>query len=165
MTDRSHPDALSAASEFFYSVCELYEDEDLDPEDHLEVLKRAFRSSDCDDFAAVLSRLTGWPVATMIYPIPDYGMGHHTLVRSPDGRLLDVGGWTDEKALRKIYGIRSNTAVTWAEGHISSPMYAEEGEEAEFIEGVIRHLPYAPFHDDDFRELAARRAAPGMDPS
>jgi hypothetical protein len=142
-------EALSEAAEFFYETCELWEDEDLDPEDHIEVLRRAFRSSDCDDFAAVLARMTGWDVVTMSWQIPDWGMGHHALVKNPEGRLLDVGGWTDEAKLKKYFGLKKSTAVKWADGHLSSPLYDEET--ITLMENTVRNLPFEPFSDPAFQ--------------
>ena len=40
--------ALAEAANWYFEVCELYEDEDLDPDNHLAVVQRAFTSSDCD---------------------------------------------------------------------------------------------------------------------
>lgn len=142
---------LAEAAAYFFEACELWEDEDLERDDVVEILQRAFRSSDCDDFAAVLSRMTGWDVVTMTWQIPDYGLGHHTLVREPDERLLDVGGWTDEGKLRKAFGIRAGKSVGWIEGHISAPMCDEGDEAVELIEATIRDLPYAPFDETSFK--------------
>jgi hypothetical protein len=147
---------LTDAADYFYDVCELWEDEDLDRDDILEILKRAFRSSDCDDYAAVLSRMTGWSVATITWQVPGHGFGHHALVKHPDGRLLDVGGWTDEQVLRKAFGIRKNWDVKWHEGHISSPMYDDADEAVKLIETVIVELPYAPYSDPEFQSSLAR---------
>lgn len=147
---------LTDAADYFYDVCELWEDEDLDQDDTLEVLKRAFRSSDCDDYAAILSRMTGWAVATMTWQVPGHGFGHHALVKDPDGRLLDVGGWTDEQALRKAFGIKKNWEVKWHEGHISSPMYDDGDDAVELIETVIGELPYAPYSDPAFQAALVR---------
>jgi hypothetical protein len=83
------------AADWYFDVCSLYEDDDLDPDDHLEVIKRAFTSSDCDAFAYILNLMTGWQPVRVAWVTRD-GFGHHTLVRSPNGGLLDVGGWTDE---------------------------------------------------------------------
>lgn len=141
---------LAEAADYFYDACELWEDEDLDRDDTIEVLTRAFRSSDCDDYAAALSRMTGWDIVMMQWQIPDWGFGHHSLVRDPDGRLLDVGGWTDEEALRTHFGIGRKTSVTWREGHFSSPMY-DDDESSTLIETVVRNLPSLPYADPAFQ--------------
>ena len=142
---------LAEAAAYFYEACELWDDDDLDMDDIIAVLHRAFRSSDCDDFAAVLSRMTDWDVVSMTWRIPGYGFGHHALVRDPEGRLLDVGGWTDEDKLRKAFGIKVGKSVGWTEGHISSPMHDEGDEAVELIEAIIRNLPYAPFNVSSFK--------------
>jgi len=142
---------LAEAADYFYEACELWEDEDLDKDDAIAVLHRAFRSSDCDDFAAVLARMTGWDVVTMTWRIPGYGFGHHTMVREPEGRLIDVAGWTDEDKLRKAFGIKTGKSVGWIEGHISAPMCDEGDEAMELIEATIRNLPYTPFDETSFK--------------
>jgi hypothetical protein len=147
---------LADAAEYFYDACELWEDEDLDPDDTIEVLTRAFRSSDCDDYAAVLSRMTGWDIVTMSWQIPDWGFGHHTLVRNPEGRLLDVGGWTDEDTLRKHFKIGRKHSISWKEGHFSAPMYDDGDEAGELVETVIGELPYAPYSDPAFQSSLIR---------
>jgi hypothetical protein len=146
---------LREAANYFYDACELWEDEDLDPNDTIEVLTRAFRSSDCDDYAAVLSRMTGWEITTMTWQVPGHGFGHHTLVKNPDGRLLDVGGWTDEQALRKAFGIKKSWIIKWQEGHISSPMYDDGDDAVELIETVIGNLPHMPYADPTFQSSLA----------
>lgn len=115
------------------------------------MIKRAFQSSNCDDFASVLSRMTGWPVTTMTWQIPGYGFGHHAMVRDPEGQLLDVGGWTDEKHLREHFGIKSAIGVKWTEEHLSAPMFDEGDEACEMIEMTIRNLPYAPYDRPEFQ--------------
>ncbi len=142
---------LAEAADYFYHACELWEDEHLDRDDMIEVLTRAFRSSDCDDYAAVLSRMTGWDVVTMSWQIPDWGFGHHTLVKYPDGRLLDVGGWTDEEALRNYFRIGQKTSISWRQGHFSSPMHGDDDEASELIEAVICGLPHMPYADPAFQ--------------
>jgi hypothetical protein len=41
----SNSDILAEAADYLYSACELYEDEDLDPDSYLEVIQRAFTTS------------------------------------------------------------------------------------------------------------------------
>jgi hypothetical protein len=156
-----HPaEALREAAEWLYDVCELYEDEDLDPNDHVAVIQRAYTSSDCDDMAYMLSLMTGWQTVRMTWTFRG-GFGHHTLVRSPDGRLLDVQGWTDEPSLRKRYGKAAKTArftdVT-AEPSIGFDNFDESGIEEGMVRlaGVIRSLPYSPFSDLIFKVLTGR---------
>jgi hypothetical protein len=143
--------ALAHAAEYFYDACELWEDDDLDPKDSIMVLTRAFRSSDCDDYASVLSRMTGWDVVTMSWQIPDYGFGHHALVRDPEGRLLEICGWTNEDALRDYFRVGKTTMISWREGHFSSPMYDDGDEASELIETVIGNLPHLPYADPAFQ--------------
>lgn len=158
---------LAEAAHFYYTAAELYEDEDLDPDDHLEVLKRAFASSDCDAFASVLARKTGWDTVRFSWTIPDWGFGHHTLVKSPDGRHLDVTGWTSAQQLSKRYGAKKHGySITEA-----PPFEAEPGEvdddgfdvDLKRIAAVIANLPYAPFDQAEFRLLCAEHELEGAD--
>lgn len=144
-------DELREAATFFYESCCLWEDEDLDPEDTLEVLKRAFMSSDCDAFAAVLAEMSGWGIVTMTWQIPNWGFGHHALVRAPGIGLLDITGWTDETRLRKAFGIGKATDVSFKEGSSLSPD-ADDEDAVAMIRSVIRNLPYAPFNETVFRQ-------------
>lgn len=153
---------LAEAADWYYDVAGLHEDEDLDPGDHLEVVRRAFASSDCDDFSFILSKMTEWKCVRASWQIPDWGFGHHSLVMAPDGRLLDVTGWTDEAELSKRYGGRKGVKVTLAEAEATPSIgfdnYDETGIESGMarIAGVIRCLPYSPFCDDWFREMTLR---------
>lgn len=96
MSDRGHA-TLAAVAAWYYDVCELYEDDDLDPENHVEFVRRAFTSSDCGDVAYALHVITGWPVCQL---------GLHACVEAPDGRLLDATGWTTAVAVARPYGVK-----------------------------------------------------------
>jgi hypothetical protein len=120
MSDNEMTD--SEIAEFLYEVCELYGDEDLDPSNADEVVKRAFMSSNCDDFAWLLSEITGWPTVRMTWQIPEWGFGHHTLVQSPEGRLLDVRGWTDEARTRSYFKLKKGVQTNV---HVSPPHGAD----------------------------------------
>jgi hypothetical protein len=132
------PETLKAAAEHFYESCLLWEDEDLDPADHVEVLLRAFRSSDCDDFAEVLGQATGWDTV----------------------RMLDAAGWTSRAALVRLYGA-VHESVTLATGRPTGVSLGELDDDGfdeglSRILGVIRSLPHAPYRDGWFRDLVAR---------
>ena len=103
---------LAEAVAWLYDVCELYEDEDLDPDDHLQVVTRAFMSSDCDDFCFFVCAITGWQPVMITWSIPNWGFGHHSAARAPDGRLVDVRGWTEEADIRKYFGIKKSVATS-----------------------------------------------------
>lgn len=160
---------LAEAATWYYDVCELYEDEDLDPDDHLEVIRRAFCSSDCNEFAAVLGEMTGWQTVIMSWQDAEQEFwGHHTLVRSPEGQLLDVTGWVTEKELKKRYGLGG--ARLKPEFKDAEPMSCMLGIEIENgidenkqrIASVIRALPWGPFNEPWFQEITGR-PLPGVD--
>jgi len=153
--------ALKEAAEWYYEASELWEDDDLDPDNHIEVVKRAFMSSDCDDFAWLLSLMTGWQAARIQWQVPDQGIGHHTVVISGDGRMLDVTGWTDLETTSRTYGFDpANAIINKQEAKPLNQFFDfdEHGIEAGMarIAAVIRNLPYAPFDEKWFREMTAR---------
>jgi hypothetical protein len=163
---------LAEAADHLYSTCELYEDDDLDPADHLAVIQRAFTTSDCQDFAWMVHQITEWPCVTASWSIPGSGRGHHSLVRDPDGRLFDVCGYTDEADLaRRFLGAKRAAAgktITLKEAD-PEPLNEfddvdDQGIESNMarIASIIRVLPYAPFNSEAFQKLAAR-ALPGVD--
>jgi hypothetical protein len=154
-------EVLREAAAHYYEVCELYEDDDLDPDDHLAVIKRACTSSDCDEFSGILHAMTGWPVVRPIWEIPDWGLGHHSLLRAPDGRLLDVTGWTDIRKLERRYGGRKGVRITLAEASVPPRTYSFPEDDA-LLASVIRSLPHAPFGTKAFRAITCA-PVPGVD--
>lgn len=167
-TVASDLEVLKAAADFYYDIAELYDDEDLDPEDTIAVLKAAFSSSDCDDFSYALYRLTGYRVVEQRWSGPD-GFGHHSLVQAPDGRLLDVHGWIDADMLEKRYGLDRKGYSSRLEETKPNPMtdfnsHDDEGFEEGLrrIVSVIRNLPYEPFNEGWFQKLT-RKELPGVD--
>ncbi|WP_315922423.1 hypothetical protein [Mesorhizobium sp. SP-1A] len=160
--------ALKEAADYYYDVAEVYENDDIDPKDQISVLKYAFSSSDCDDFAYVLHKLTNYRVVEQRWTGPD-GFGHHSLVQAHDGRLLDVHGWIDELTLEKRYGLDRKGISSRLEETKPNPMsdfdsHNEDGIEPRLsrIVSVIRNLPYAPFNDPWFQKLT-RKEVPGVD--
>lgn len=169
----SPDEVLAESAAFHYEACGLYEDEDLDPADSLAVLKRAFGSSDCDAYADALSRMTGWELVRMSWTGRD-GFGHHTLVRHPDGDLVDVEGIATEDSLRRRY--RAPTAVfAQAESLMSSSSgeLLEDGRDADLLRlaSTIRAFRHDLYGTVEFMTLANREiggidtpepAAPGI---
>ncbi|MFS0885074.1 hypothetical protein [Aeromicrobium sp. 179-A 4D2 NHS] len=65
----------------------------------------AYRTGQCLAFAIEAHRRTGWPIVARIWTAIEYDEAVnypiHFYVRSPDGRLLDVGGYNDEDVVRE----------------------------------------------------------------
>ena len=161
-------EALREAADWLYDACWLYEDEDLDPDNSIAVIKRAYTSSDCDDFAWMLNLMTSWPVVRATWQISDWGFGHHSLVRAPDGRLLDVRGLTDEATAAKRCCRRKDIEVKFTEVP-AKPLndydgFDDDGFEPDMqrLAAIVRNLPYAPFNTPDFQQLSLRPLA-GVD--
>lgn len=152
---------LAEAASFYWEVAELDLDE-VDPDDHVAVLKKAFTESDCDDLAWMLNRMTGWPVVRATYQVDDWGWGHHSMVRAPDGRLLDVRGYATETVTARRCCGRKGIHVTFTEVEPQRPFALDEVDDEGFSEGlrrlagVIRSLPHAPFQGKAFRAMSLR---------
>ena len=140
-----HAKVIEAAADRLWDTVESY---DLDPDNSLAIVRQAYLSSDCDDFSWVLSRMTGWEVVQATWEAPGHTMGHHTMVKSPDGRLLDVIGWTDEQAAAKRY--RKPESVRFSNVPQASPLNDLCDADVNNIIAVIRALPDAPFQDEAF---------------
>lgn len=152
--DRSNDETpvIADVAGYFYEVCELWEDDDLDPEDHAGIVRRAFMSSDCDDLAWLLSEALGWQAVRMSWTIPNWGFGHHTLVRSPDGRLADVRGWTEEEAVRDYFGLDGRTSTTIKNVDLDAPLAFEahpEDGHLQMIVSAVSNLGVSPFDDPE----------------
>lgn len=58
-TPPSARQSLAELADWYWGVAELYECEDLDPDDHPAVVVRASTSSDCGQFACAPAHMTG----------------------------------------------------------------------------------------------------------
>lgn len=67
-----------------------------------------YRRGQCLALAIETHRATGWPIVGWLQrdmgDIEEYDLPIHFWVRSPDGRLLDVGGYTDEDIAKEEFG-------------------------------------------------------------
>lgn len=138
----------------------------------VEALVGVLMASHCIPFARTLSGMTGWQTLSA-----SSCMGSlHFLVRSPDGRMLDAGGWVTERDMARRYGVghlvisevpedgrdipnclssgcRNHAAL--GEGELYDPELAR-------LVSAVRALPHPPFTDRDFRAIAGR-PVPGVD--
>ncbi|MCZ7861243.1 hypothetical protein O9X98_07455 [Agrobacterium salinitolerans] len=157
---------ISDIAAHFYESCLLGEDPSIDPDDHLGVLDAAFLTSDCDDLAWVLSKITGWPARTLIWNLGSCVTGHHSVVEAPDGRYLDVSGWTDRAAVAARAG-KEERLVTAHEFRHYPFNFAEfsDDEHLEMLLGVFHVVPRPPFTEPDFLSLleAYRQSLPAAD--
>jgi hypothetical protein len=153
-------------AEHFYVSCCLDDDPSIDPEDALGVIDAAFLTSDCDDFAWVLSKITGWPARTLIWNMGDCLTGHHSVVEAPDGRLLDVSGWTDKASIAARVG-KDDRLLTVHEFRHHPFNFGEfsDDEGLEMLLGVFDVVPREPFNEADFRSSVDRYrlALPSID--
>jgi hypothetical protein len=127
-----------------------------------EKVKYFYLSSDCDRFADALHRITGWPIVGVSSP----SLGPiHRLVQAPNGRMLDAGGWVDEKGLKARYG-QKELDISAASASIGSTSFGldEDGIDHELVDAVaaVRQLPWEPFVSTEFREMSMR-PVPGAD--
>lgn len=99
--------------------------------------------ADCDDFAATLNAITGWPVLSLgsrIGPV-------HRLITAPDGRWLDAGGWTDLAQLKKRYRLRSLDVLPGLEA------YGPIDDATSDVLPVLAVLEADPYRTPAFRDL------------
>lgn len=148
---------LKTIANHLYVACCLYEDRLIDPDDHAAVIDAAYLSSDCDDFAWVMSMVTGWPAVTLTWnPGGGKSSGHHSVVKAPDGRLLDISGWTDVNALAARAGV---TARSIEESELEhDPLGVSEQEDDEGMEAALnagRALGRTPFNEAWFSDAVA----------
>lgn len=145
---------LSEIAAYYYDVCELYEDEDLDPGDHLKVIERAFMSSDCDDFAWLMHEVVGYQVVKVTWQDPSWGFGHHSVVRDDENNLLDVRGRINLDEIRSHFRIKRSIALN---ANVSKPSHpgafvaSMEDDGMKNLVEVMRLLPHAPFNTADFQ--------------
>lgn len=146
---------LREIASWYYDVCELYEDDDLDPSDHIKVIERAFMSSDCDEFAGLLHEVTGLQVVKLTWQDPSWGFGHHSVVRGGDGKFIDVRGETDLDGIRTYFRIKPSIKLNAIETKPQEPssFYVDmEDTGMKNLVDVMRLLPHAPFNTAEFQQ-------------
>lgn len=110
----------------------------------VEKIQWRYCHADCDDFAEILSDITGWPIVAINAP----ALGPlHRLVESPDGQLLDARGWTTEEALKKRYKAR---ALSLHRGEFVCETLQSPTDDDLPVVDVILQLPIAPFNEMNF---------------
>lgn len=96
------PTLAELADDAACSVSDLLSDNELarfqQMSDADKVIYR-YLHADCDDVALALHVITGWDVRA----VSSKGMPIHRLVSDPDGKLLDIGGWTTLAELQTRY--------------------------------------------------------------
>jgi hypothetical protein len=145
---------LGEIASWYYDVCELYEDEDLNPKDHMKVIERAFMSSDCDDFAWLLHEITGHQVVKVTWQNASLGFGHHSVVRDSEGHLIDVQGETTLDKIRSHFQIKSSIKLNANEAKPQEPVTFEidiEDSGMRNLVGAMRLLPHPPFNTAEFQ--------------
>ncbi|MDW9479066.1 hypothetical protein GOB57_10360 [Sinorhizobium meliloti] len=143
-------------ADYFYESCSLGDDRAIDPDDHLGVIDAALLTSDCDDFAWVLSKVTGWPARTLLWNMGYCVTGHHSVVEAPDGRFLDVTGWTDRTRVAARIG-REERLVTVHEFRHYPFNFSERADDEglAMLLGVFDVVPRPPFPEPWFRSALA----------
>lgn len=118
-----------------------------------------YSRSDCDDFAVVLTALTGWPVVSVA---PPGGTSVHRLVECPEGRLLDVTGWTSLEALRLRYN-RSTLEIV-RDTALNQSLLDDEASELAVL-AAMRHLSFGAFVEPSFIRLLDERIGRLLQPA
>lgn len=129
------------------SVADMLDDEGWDAFEVLSSIKKVqyrYSHADCDDVALVLHRALGWSVVAVT---SQNGMLHR-LVQSPEGRLLDVTGWTDITSLAKRY--KSKTLKVSAPGGeelCHSNLDESNPEDFQNVVAALLQIETSPFCD------------------
>lgn len=133
------------------AVSDLLSDEQWDAFDAMSDLEKVqwrYCHADCDDFAATLSEITGYPIVAVNSlrrgPI-------HRLVAAPDGQLLDVMGWVSLDSLKSRYRLKS---LELFEGGSQFGASLDSDDLRPLLETLLQ-LPYAPFNSLEFQALVS----------
>lgn len=127
----------------------------------LEKIQWRYCHADCDDFAAVLNKVTGFPVVGL----SNHKVGPlHRLVQADDGRLLDAHGWVDVPALSKRYRVRGIDKTVLPQRSKQSIELELDDVLSDILETMLL-LPVAPYTDTEFRsKVLAYGASIGFTP-
>lgn len=89
----------------------------------------AYRTGQCMAFAIEAHRRTGWPIVIREMNVLDGDMGEnlplHFFVRSPDGRLLDIGGYNDEDMVTEEFE-PGESLREWGNADMVHNLYAHQ---------------------------------------
>jgi hypothetical protein len=162
------PDRLRVVARHYFLANAFLQDEVINPDDSLEVLRRYLTAGDNDNFAWMLIKMTGWTGIRMTWEIPSAADGYHSLARAPNGRYLDIHGWSDTAQLRQRFFLRPGVTPVLTEARLQSTFPSHAGQD--LIPGmgclaeVIRNLPYEPFNTPEF-QLMTNVPLKGADPT
>jgi hypothetical protein len=162
------PDCLRVVARYYFSANSFLQDEVVNPEDSLEVLRRYLTAGDNDNFAWMLIKMTKWTGIRMTWEIPGAADGYHSLVRAPNGLYLDIHGWSDTAQLRQRFFLRPGVTPVLTEARLRPTFPSHAGKdlipEMVCLAEVIRSLPYEPFNTPEF-QLMATVPLKGADPT
>ncbi len=132
-------------------ISDLLSDEAIDSldGDTLKIIEKLYGSSDCDNFAVALHRITGWPIVGL--SSVDVGPVHRC-VQNPEGLMVDVFGETTRADMVKRYSIK--TAIWSGPGGEELALGStvdDELSDFEMAVSTISQLPYAPFDGEVFK--------------
>lgn len=138
------------ASEAESAVSDLLSDEeweDFQARPSLAKIQWRYCHADCDELAEALAAITGWPVVSVASPSEG---PLHRLVEGPDGRLLDIMGWTSLPLLEQRYRLKG---LTLHRGDSPFAMLMASADTDEFFSAccTLLHLEGTPFDDRDFQ--------------
>jgi hypothetical protein len=140
------------ADDAAFAVSDLLDDADWEWFEELGPVERIqwrYCHADCDDFAAVLSLITGWPV--VCFESRTKGPVHRA-VQAPDGRYLDAMGWSDIETLRVRYRMRGLRCARSTNAF--SPLLDDDEDIARIL-CTISHLGVEPFNSPYFESLVS----------
>lgn len=144
-----------------FAVSDLLDDDAWDLFEGLSDVEKVqwrYCHADCDDFALIVSEVTGWPVVGISAPSAG---PLHRLVETPDGKFLDAKGWVTLDDLKKRYKKKALRVHRSAEE--CSSLLSDDSEFHPLI-AVLLQLPVSPYTEDTFRsQLRTFAQAVGFD--
>jgi hypothetical protein len=129
------------------AISDLMSDEDWEKFDELSYVKQVqyrYLHADCDDVAIALNRITGWEVRS----ISSEKGPLHRLVSDPDGRLVDITGWTSMEDIRIRYGAKKLLISDPGAPRVYCSSILEEDEDFQEVANALLLIPVEPFQSE-----------------
>ena len=129
--------------------------EELKERSHIEQIQYFYCHSDCQDFADVLSRVTGWP--TVVLSHKTHGPVHY-MNKMPDGKLVDaIGVWTVEQ-IPKRYGLKKLmiSEISFKDDHECFRGDDDDEDPFSYAISAIRQFIHEPYGTPEFQQISCK---------
>lgn len=126
------------------AISDLMSDEDweiFDDLTYVEQVQYRYLHADCDDVAFALNKITGWEIRSVSSEMGPL----HRVVSSPDGRLVDITGWTNLAEIREKYGAKKLLISDAGAEYVYCSSILEEDEDFQEVANALLLIPSEPF--------------------